>query len=117
MQRDDPWSVRILPKVHFGVHPVGLDGIEPDAPGISVLHHYLGTWKVRGGWSRKRVDLYRLWRKLKAHMAPEGRYACLILPSAALSCPALPCPGSLPSIELSWLQAKRAEGWHGARYA
>ena len=73
MQRDDPWTVRLLPKVHFGVHPVGLDGIEPDAPGITVLHHYLGTWKVRGGWSRRRIDLYRLWRKVKSFMAPESR--------------------------------------------
>lgn len=72
-QRDDPWTVRLLPKVHFGVHPVGLDGIEPDAPGITVLHHYLGTWKVRGGWSRNRVDLYRLWRKAKSYMGPESR--------------------------------------------
>ncbi len=73
LQRDDPWTVRLLPKVHFGVHPVGLDGIEPDAPGITVLHHYLGTWKVRGGWSRNRIDLYRLWRKAKSYMAPESR--------------------------------------------
>ena len=42
-QRDDLWSVRILPKVHFGVHAVGLDSIEPDALGISVLHHHLGS--------------------------------------------------------------------------
>lgn len=74
VQRDDPWTVRILPKVHFGVHPVGLDGIEPDAPGITVLHHYLGTWKVRGGWSRNRIDLYRLWRKARTYMTPESRW-------------------------------------------
>ncbi|KAL3159283.1 hypothetical protein ABBQ32_011245 [Trebouxia sp. C0010 RCD-2024] len=71
-KRDDPWTVRLLPKVHFGVHPVGLDGIEPDAPGITVLHHYLGTWKVRGGWSRKRIDLYRLWRKVKSFVDPDS---------------------------------------------
>lgn len=50
-QKDDPWTVRVLPKVYFGVHPLGLDGVSPDDPDIVVLHHFLGSWKVRGGWS------------------------------------------------------------------
>ncbi len=50
-QKDDPWTVRVLPKVYFGVHPLGLDGVGPDDPDIVVLHHFLGSWKVRGGWS------------------------------------------------------------------
>ncbi|CAL8471301.1 g10843 [Coccomyxa elongata] len=50
-KKDDPWTVRVLPKVYFGVHPLGLDGVSPDDPDIVVLHHFLGSWKVRGGWS------------------------------------------------------------------
>ncbi len=50
-QKDDPWTVRMLPKVYFGVHPLGLDGVSPDDPDIVVLHHFLGSWKVRGGWN------------------------------------------------------------------
>lgn len=46
LQRDDPWNVRILAKVFWGAHPAGLDGIPPDDPGISVMHHFLGSWKV-----------------------------------------------------------------------
>ena len=73
MQRDDPWTVRILPRVHWGVHPVGLDGIEPDSPGISVLHHFLGKWKKRGGWSSNRFNLYRLWHQAVSFAKHEKR--------------------------------------------
>ena len=45
-QKEDPWSVRVLPKVFFGAHPLGLDGVAPDDPGVFVLHHFLGSWKV-----------------------------------------------------------------------
>ena len=50
LQKDDPWNVRIMPKVHFGVHPMGLDGMGPDSPDIVVQHHFVGTWKKKGGW-------------------------------------------------------------------
>ena len=43
----DPWQVRILPKIYWGVHPVGLDGMAPTEPRVGVLHHFLGSWKVR----------------------------------------------------------------------
>ena len=46
MQAEDPWGVRVLPKVAFGVHPLGLDGVGPDDPDIVVLHQFLGSWKV-----------------------------------------------------------------------
>ncbi len=74
LQRDDPWNVRILPRVHFGAHPVGLDHIEPDSPQISVLHHYLGSWKVRGGWAKAsaKFDLWRVWKLIKGKMYPQG---------------------------------------------
>lgn len=46
-QADDPWHVRILSKAHWGAHPAGLDNLFPDDPRISVMHHFLGSWKVR----------------------------------------------------------------------
>jgi hypothetical protein len=43
--------VRILPRVAFGAHPGGLDGLAPDSPDVVVLHHYLGSWQSKGhGW-------------------------------------------------------------------
>ena len=48
MQEASPFTVRILPRIAFGAHPEGMDGIQPDHPGVMVLHHYMGTWKVRG---------------------------------------------------------------------
>ncbi|EFJ45370.1 hypothetical protein VOLCADRAFT_105912 [Volvox carteri f. nagariensis] len=53
----DPWKVRILPRVAFGVHPAGIDGLTPDAKEIVVLHHFLGSWKKRGGWHKRRSVL------------------------------------------------------------
>ena len=50
LQKDDPWNVRIMPKVHFGVHPMGLDEMGPDSPDIVVQHHFVGAWKKKGGW-------------------------------------------------------------------
>ena len=40
--------MRILPKIYWGVHPVGLDGMAPTEPRVGVLHHFLGSWKVGG---------------------------------------------------------------------
>lgn len=65
-QGDDPWVVRILPKVHWGAHPAGLDGMYPDDPRISVMHHYLGSWKVKGGWRKRRISIGALVRRFSA---------------------------------------------------
>jgi hypothetical protein len=48
LQASDPWKIRILPQVAFGVHPAGLDGLTPDLKDIVVLHHFLGTWQAAG---------------------------------------------------------------------
>ena len=56
-QANDPWKVRILPRVAFGVHPAGIDGLTPDAKEIVVMHHFLGSWKKRGGWHKRRSVL------------------------------------------------------------
>eukprot|EP00241_Pyramimonas_parkeae_P000729 CAMPEP_0114247346 /NCGR_PEP_ID=MMETSP0058-20121206/12974_1 /TAXON_ID=36894 /ORGANISM="Pyramimonas parkeae, CCMP726" /LENGTH=1002 /DNA_ID=CAMNT_0001360647 /DNA_START=399 /DNA_END=3407 /DNA_ORIENTATION=+ len=49
---DDPWGVRVLPRVAFGAHPTGADGIPPTSPSVFALHHYMGSWKVSGGWNQ-----------------------------------------------------------------
>jgi hypothetical protein len=44
------WPVRILPRVSFGAHPKGYDGVSAADPRVLVLHHFLGSWKKLGGW-------------------------------------------------------------------
>mmetsp|Transcript_13518 Transcript_13518/g.38436 ORF Transcript_13518/g.38436 Transcript_13518/m.38436 type:complete len:382 (-) Transcript_13518:1448-2593(-) len=45
------WPVRILPRVAFGINPKdAADPVPADYEGVAVLHHFLGSWKVRGGW-------------------------------------------------------------------
>jgi len=47
LQHDDPWKVRILPRVAFGVRPVGDDAaLRPDTPGVVVLHHFMSSWQA-----------------------------------------------------------------------
>lgn len=65
-QADDPWKVRILPRVAFGVHPAGIDGLTPDAKEIVVLHHFLGSWKKRGGWHKRPTVLQILVGVIRA---------------------------------------------------
>ena len=65
-QGDDPWVVRILPKVHWGAHPAGLDNLFPDDPRIGVMHHFLGSWKVKGGWRKRRISVGALARRVSA---------------------------------------------------
>ena len=50
-QKGDAWNVRVMPKVSFGVHPTGEDGVPFDDPGVLVAHHFLGSWKSRKGWN------------------------------------------------------------------
>jgi hypothetical protein len=66
LQLDDPYKVRVLPRVAFGVHPAGIDGLTPDAREIVVLHHFMGSWKVRGGWYKKKP----LLRQVQDILAP-----------------------------------------------
>ena len=67
LQRDDPFSVRVLPRVIWGVHPRGLDGMPVQHPSMWVLHHFLGSWKIRSPrdllrWSVQRRLLLMLWQ-------------------------------------------------------
>ena len=64
----------MLPSVHWGANPRGLDHIPADSPEISVLHHYFGSWKSRGGWVAKamiKAVLRRVWRLLFSCLAPQ----------------------------------------------
>jgi hypothetical protein len=60
---DDPWGVRILPRVAFGAHPSGVDGVDPHAPGVYALHHFMGSWKKTGGWQQS-TGIQKLLAKL-----------------------------------------------------
>lgn len=39
--RDDPWGVRLLPRVRFAAPPAPAFGLTPSDPGVAVLHHAL----------------------------------------------------------------------------
>ncbi|KAK9862507.1 hypothetical protein WJX84_003997, partial [Apatococcus fuscideae] len=54
-KKDTIWNVRILPKVSFGAHPIGIDNLPADNPDVVVLHQFLGSWKSRSGWSKKKL--------------------------------------------------------------
>lgn len=65
LQKDDPFNVRVMPKVTFGAHPLGYDGLAADDPGIVVLHHFLGSWKMRRlGWKQNKEIVMKLMKKL-----------------------------------------------------
>lgn len=69
LQKGDPWNVRVLPKVVFGVHPMGLDDMGPGSPGIAVQHHFVGTWKKKGGWGiARQLSPARLVKRLLAYL-------------------------------------------------
>ncbi|KAK9834954.1 hypothetical protein WJX84_011882 [Apatococcus fuscideae] len=54
-KKDTIWNVRILPRVSFGAHPIGMDNLPADNPDVVVLHQYLGSWKQRNGWNKKKL--------------------------------------------------------------
>lgn len=54
-----------MPKITFGAHPLGYDGLSADDPGIVVLHHFLGSWKMRSlGWKQNKKTLAKWLNKL-----------------------------------------------------
>ena len=46
-QRDNPWGVRVLPRVAFGTPVQPTTGLSPTDPGVVVLHHQRGAWRRR----------------------------------------------------------------------
>eukprot|EP00198_Chlamydomonas_reinhardtii_P007699 XP_001697036.1 predicted protein [Chlamydomonas reinhardtii] len=86
----DPWKVRILPRVAFGVHPAGIDGLTPDAKEIVVLHHFLGSWKKRGGWHKRRSVLQIVAGAVTAALRRRGEAAPAEEPIAPSVLPLFP---------------------------
>lgn len=86
LQANDPWKVRILPRVAFGVHPAGIDGLTPDAREIVVLHHFLGSWKKRGGWHKRRSVL-----QILAGAVSTALRRCATLPCCNFLAAHAPC--------------------------
>eukprot|EP00775_Hariotina_reticulata_P008242 gene8242-8432_t len=67
---DDPWQVRVLPRVAFGVHTgaaadvadaaVGEGGrLHGDLPGVVVLHHFMGRWQKQQSWQHQELVSHR----------------------------------------------------------
>lgn len=56
--------MRVLPKIYWGVHPAGLDGMAASEARVGVLHHFLGSWKAKGGWKKRKLSLGRLVAKV-----------------------------------------------------
>ena len=65
-----------MPKVSFGTHPSGEDGISQDDPAVLVAHHFLGSWKSRKGWSGARRGVFSalrtFWHSIRRDL-PEYR--------------------------------------------
>uniref|UniRef100_A0A383WPH4 Methyltransferase FkbM domain-containing protein n=1 Tax=Tetradesmus obliquus TaxID=3088 RepID=A0A383WPH4_TETOB len=70
-KHDDPWKVRILPRVAFGVHPSGDDELGPHLPGVVVLHHFLGSWQWQGSWARG-MPAHRKALQIMSPLLPKG---------------------------------------------
>ena len=68
----EKWSVRVMPKVSFGTHPSGEDGVSQADESVLIAHKYLGSWKSGKGWSAGKswADLLRtFWHSLVGDLA------------------------------------------------
>jgi hypothetical protein len=74
LQHDDPWKVRILPRVAFGVRPMGDEpSLRPDSPGVVVLHHFMSSWQTARRRSLIQVLLSRdRWVSAGQPLTPAG---------------------------------------------
>jgi hypothetical protein len=71
LQHDDPWKVRVLPRVAFGVHPSDDQELGPHLPGVVVLHHFLGSWQWQGSWARH-MPAHRKALQIMSPLLPKG---------------------------------------------
>jgi FkbM family methyltransferase len=63
--QQNSWPVRILPQVATAVYlrnAASTPGLSVDSPGVMVLHHFSGTWKVAHGYASNSIfNLGRRW--------------------------------------------------------
>jgi FkbM family methyltransferase len=88
-QANPEWPIRILPRVAFGVNPkCKADAVAPDNPNIAVMHHFMGSWKVKGGWKRAHSFTETLvsfaTRSLVASEEEEMKETTTVFPVSAL---------------------------------
>eukprot|EP00218_Dolichomastix_sp_CCMP3274_P014156 CAMPEP_0170135690 /NCGR_PEP_ID=MMETSP0033_2-20121228/2605_1 /TAXON_ID=195969 /ORGANISM="Dolichomastix tenuilepis, Strain CCMP3274" /LENGTH=1019 /DNA_ID=CAMNT_0010371293 /DNA_START=85 /DNA_END=3144 /DNA_ORIENTATION=+ len=57
---ENPWRVRILPRVAFGTHPRDPDG-QASSDRVLVAHMYLGSWKQYSGWYKAPAGASWAW--------------------------------------------------------
>lgn len=69
LQREDPWTVRILPRVQLGAPHSPAYGLSPNDPSAVIVHHALASWRIqkrcgggRGLLGRTQCAL-KPWRK------------------------------------------------------
>lgn len=74
-QHDDPWKVRILPRVAFGARPSDASALGPELPGVVVLHHFLGSWQSQASWHAA-APAHRKALQILAPLLPWARCAC-----------------------------------------
>jgi hypothetical protein len=58
-------TVRLIAKVYWAAHPNGQDHLSPEDPRISVLHHFLGSWKSIGGWRAEAIPVKGFYHIMK----------------------------------------------------
>lgn len=62
---DPEKAIRILPRVAFGVNPLGDDLLTPYSPGITVHHHYAGSWKQKEKQSQHHKGLTKIRKRIE----------------------------------------------------
>lgn len=67
-----PMTVRLIAKVYWAAHPNGQDHLSPEDPRISVLHHFLGSWKSIGGWRAEAIPVKGFYHIMKGLLHLRG---------------------------------------------
>lgn len=76
LQREDPWTVRILPRVQFGAPRSPAYGLSPNDPSVAVLHHALASWRLQQRWARGDGCIRTCTRWFDYHKLPFSSAIC-----------------------------------------
>lgn len=95
-QRQDPWGVRLLPRITFGAPVKPAHGLSPADPGVAVLHHPQpgGAGGRRSSSSSRCAEVQGCWTWLCAMprlCASPGLCGVLIHAAATWFLPLRPC--------------------------